>query len=399
MEQLFDRYRTIALLGLLLVGQLLMLAWQVRRPDAGGVRLLRVWTIEAIVPVEKVSQWAIGGVRSFLHNYVALHEAEQQNQDLQRQVGQLRLQNEELQEQVRSMPQLAELLAYQESYINRTMEADVIGSGASASAQVIYLNRGEQDGVRRNMPVITPDGVVGKITQVFHGTAEVLLLTDPDSGVGAMLEQSRLHGILQGRGNGRAELRLIVDDQQVHPGEHLITSGEDQVYPKGLPLGTVISARPGNMFQNIRVKLAVDLGRLEGVLIVTGEGKSTMPQTAPSDAMTAAQIRQAQLPTIPEVAVVPRTGPPPPMAQILAERRQAAIAAAKAANAKQQGLTPSGGAQPGLDGAAANSGKAGMIPASGTAGTTQARPAAVKPKTLGTQPKAQVPAPIPPGEN
>lgn len=347
MDQIFNRYRTISLMGLLLVGQLLLLAWQVRRPDAGGVRLLRVWTIQAIVPVEKASQWVVGGVRSFLSSYVALHEAQQQNQDLKHQIGQLRLQNEGLEEQVHALPRLAELLAFQQNYVNRTLPADVIGGGASTNAQVIYLNRGEQDGVRRNMAVITPDGVVGKITQVFHGTSEVLLVTDPDSGVGSMLQESRLHGILQGSGSGRAEVRFIVNDEQVKSGEHVITSGEDQVYPKGLPLGTVISVRPGSMFQHILVRPAVSLARIEEVLIVTGQGKPAMPEDAQADTMTAAQIRQAQLPTIPDATVVPRTGPPPPMAEILAERRSAAIAAAKAANAGQQGTAPPAATQMG----------------------------------------------------
>lgn len=398
MEQIFNRYRTIALLGLLLVGQLLLLAWQVRRPEAGGVRLLRVWTIQAIVPVEKASQWVVGGVRSFLSSYVALHQAEQQNQDLKRQIGQLRLQNLELEEQVRSMPRLASLLAYQENYINRTLEADVIGGGASTSAQVIYLNRGEQDGVRRNMAVITPDGVVGKITRVFHGTSEVLLVTDPDSGVGAVLQQSRLHGILQGQGSGKAELRLIVNDQKVQLGERVLTSGEDQVYPKGLPLGTVVSAHPGSMFQNIEVKPAVELSRLEEVLIVTGQGKPVVGPDAASDSLTAAQIRQKQLPTIPDVAVVPRTGPPPPMAQILEERRRAAIAAAKAANAEQQGnAVPA--TQPGATGQSHGAGAAhGAVPASGTVKAGRQKP----PAAQGSPAKSAVlPAPeaIPPGEN
>lgn len=345
MEQIFDRYRTIALLGLLLIGQLLLLAWQVRRPDAGGVRLLRVWSIEAIVPVEKASQWVIGGVRSFLSSYVALHQAEQQNQDLKRQIGQLRIANQELEEQVRAMPRLAGLLAFQQNYVNRTLEAEVIGSGATTNAQVIYLNRGRQDGVRRNMAVITPDGVVGKITQVFGGTSEVLLLTDPDSGVGAVLEQSRVHGILQGLGTGQMELRLIINDQKVQAGDVVLTSGEDQIYPKGLPLGKVISAEPGTMFQKVLVRPAARLSQLEEVLIITSRGNAAAGAAGESGAMTAAQIRQQQLPTIPEQSLVPRTGPPPPMAQIMDERRRAAIAAAQAANAQQQGKPPATPAQ------------------------------------------------------
>lgn len=395
MDQIFDRYRTIALLGLLLVVQLLLLAWQVRRPDNGGVRLLRVWSIEAIVPVEKGSQWVLGGIRNFFSSYVALSQAEQENRSLHQQLDQLQLANQQLRDQARSLPGLDALLAFQQNYINHTLAAQVIGSGATTNVQVIYLNRGRQDGIRRNMAVISPEGVVGKVTQVFAGTAEVLLITDPDSGVGAMIEQSRVHGVLQGLGTDQTELKLIINDQKVQTGDQIVTSGEDQVYPRGLPLGTVVSARQGSMFQKIIVQPAAHLSQLEEVLVVTAMGHQVPVQTQP-DSMTAAQLRQQQLPSIPANSLVPRTGLPPTMAEIMDQRRRAAIAAAQAASALQQGLTPPG-APATTPTATTTPAQPGSRPAANSHPTTTLHsPAGAHPKSATTPLSVPPPAASPP---
>jgi hypothetical protein len=166
----------------------------------------------------------------------------------------------------------------------------------------------------------------------------------------------------------------------------------------------VVSAHPGNLFQDIKVKPAVELARLEEVLIVTGQGKPVAGSEAASDALTAAQIRQKQLPTIPDATVVPRTGPPPPMAQILAERRRAAMAAAKAANAEQQGIAAPV-TQPDANGQAPGAGGAhGIIPASGKAtGPAGAKVDNPKSPAVHATPAKPAVSPaqeaIPPGEN
>lgn len=299
MESFFGRYRNQGVLALLLVGQLMLLGYQVRRPDAGGMRLIRQWGLEATVPVGKTSQRMVLRVRHWWSGYVALRDVRRQNQQLTAQITSLELANQQLRERLREAPAVAKLLQFEGSLSYSTLPAQVIGSGGSPDTQVIYLDRGSQDGLVRNMPVITPAGAVGKVTQVLSGAAQVLLLTDPDSGVGALVEATGVHGVLHGLGAGRAELRYVLDGESIAAGATLITSGEDQVFPKGLPLGTVISATPGPVFQQIAVKTAADLDRLEEVLVVTAR----VP--APNEAaagLTAAEIRQAQLPAIPAAA-------------------------------------------------------------------------------------------------
>ena len=300
------RGRTV--LALLLGGQLLLLAWQVRTPNGGGVRLVRTWSVEAMLPLERASRAMVNGAGGFFGHYVALRGAEQQAQALRAQVAQLELQNAELREQARELPQLAALLKFQTAFQLKTQAAAVLSTGASADAQTLVLDRGANAGFRRNMAVITPQGIVGKLTAVLGSSAVVLPVTDPESGVGAAIGPQGVNGILRGLAPGRAELRDILKDETVTAGMAVVTSGEDQVFPKGLPIGavTAVHASTDGVFRTASVKLAADLGRLAQVLVITAQIPT--PASEPSAGATAAAIRQEQLPGLP----APAAGLPQP---------------------------------------------------------------------------------------
>jgi rod shape-determining protein MreC len=116
--------------------------------------------------------------------------------------------------------------------------------------------------------VITPEGVVGKIIAVFNHTAQVLIITDGSSGVGSMLEKSGVQGVLKGGGDGVCHLDYIMNGEKVEVGDTVVTSGLDQIYPKGLLVGTVLKVSQGNIYKNITVKPAAPLDRLEDVLVI-----------------------------------------------------------------------------------------------------------------------------------
>jgi rod shape-determining protein MreC len=177
----------------------------------------------------------------------------------------------------------------------------------------VYIDKGEGDGVRQDMAVITADGVVGKILRVFPTSSQVLLINDPSSGVGAILEKSRLQGVIKGTANGEVVLEKMMSDERVEPGDQLLTSGGDQIFPKGLPIGTVKSVSPGrDVFLKIRVKPAAQLNQLEEVLVITQVVERQPTTQEAQTSMRAADILAARLPSVPENTGMPATGIPLP---------------------------------------------------------------------------------------
>jgi rod shape-determining protein MreC len=163
--------------------------------------------------------------------------------------------------------------------------ARVIASSADGSSHTFYINRGEKDGIRRNMPVITPDGVVGKIFEVFGGASEVLLITDKDSGLGALLAGTRIQGPVGGTGDPFVQMKYVSNDETVTVGQEVLTSGEDRIFPKDLPVGTVTEVKSGSPFKQIRVRPAAHLDRLEEVMVLLMKQESiTKPASTASDA-------------------------------------------------------------------------------------------------------------------
>jgi rod shape-determining protein MreC len=294
------RNRSRYVLAALVVGQFFLLGYQVRSPQAGGVRLIRLWTLKAVLPAERLSSGVFGGVRAWFGDYVTLRHTRGENDALRAEVGRLELQNQQLREAAREVPELTALLGFQRGFELRTVAAQVIGSSSSTDAQLLYLNRGTENGLRLNMAVLTPEGVVGKLTQVLSNASQVLLISDPESGAGVLIGNQGVHGILHGLGAGRAEIERVLKDEPVQVGDAVVTSGEDQVYPKGLKVGTVtgVGASHDGVFKTVSLRLAANLGRLEQVLVVTAQ----LPVAAETQdsGLTAADVRQARLPSLPE---------------------------------------------------------------------------------------------------
>lgn len=286
----------------LVVGQLLLLGYQIRSPEAGGIRLIRLWSAEAVLPAERLSQHYVSKVRDFTANYVALRGVHQQNQQLQKQVTELELQNQQLRQAVRDLPALDALLGFHRSLALSTTPAQVISHGASPDAQAIYLNRGRNQGLRVNMAVITPQGLVGKLSQVLANSSQVLLITDPDCGLGVLVGAQGYRGILHGMGAGAAEVEHVLKNEAVKPGEEVVTSGEDQVYPKGIPVGTVTAVLTSHdgIFKALALKPAAELGRLQDVLVVTAQLPA--PVESQEAGLTAGDVGEEHLPGLAQPA-------------------------------------------------------------------------------------------------
>lgn len=301
MESVLGRYRNLIILVGVLFAQMLGLAVQVKRTtDTESTRLIRIWTVSAVTPFEKGLVWIRTSTYNIWHNYAYLRGVRQENRDLKAEIERLRIEQVRLKEDAEQARRLQALLSFKEEYISKTLPAQVIGSTGSELSRAVYIDKGSADGLEHDMPVITADGVVGKVLQVFKRTSLVLLLNDQTSGVGAILEKSRIQGVAKGTATGEVFLDRVMSDQQVEPGEKLLTAGGDRVFPKGLPLGTVTKVSPGQeVFLNVRVKPAVNLSRLEEVLVIVKkeERQAVAEDVAP---VRAADVLAQRLPGVPD---------------------------------------------------------------------------------------------------
>lgn len=398
MESVLGRYRNlIVLVGVLFV-QVLGLAVQVKRTtDTDSSRLIRVWAVGAVTPLEKSLGWVQTSTGNLWHNYFYLRGVRAENRELKQQIERMRIEQVRMSQDADQARRLQALLAFKEQFISQTMAAQVIGSSGSEQSRSIYLDKGEKDGIKPDMAVITADGVVGKVLHVYHSTSLVLLINDQTSGVGAILEKSRLQGILRGTPSGEVALEKVMSDETVPAGELILTSGGDRIFPKGLPIGRVMrvtqSQQPGSeSFLDIRVRPAANLSKLEEVLVVTkiDERQATPEQTGP---VRAADILAERLPTVPSKPADASNGTAPGAAP-----QSGAGAAAKPANAKPKTATPAAAANSGTAAvrkAATSAPAAGAgteAPAAGTA-TAKSSQKSTKPAVA---PKPQPPAQDPP---
>ncbi len=292
MESFFDRYRNLVVLLAILLAQIAGLAMQVRRngtgentldaTDPGGVRLIRLWGNAIVSPPERLIHWTKIGAVAMWTNYIELGHVREQNQDLKKTVERLRLEQAALLEDARQGQRLQALLGFQEKYIYTTVAAQAYGSSGSDHSGVFYIDKGAHDGLKPDMAVITADGIVGKVRDVFPHTAQVLAVNDPSSGAGVILEKTRIRGILKGDALGRLEVVGILADERIQPGEQVLTAGGDLIFPRGLPVGVVdkvVRDPDRDSFIDVLLKPAAHLERLDEVLVIT----STEPRFSPQD--------------------------------------------------------------------------------------------------------------------
>lgn len=337
MDSFFTRYRNPLVLVAVLLAQVIGLATQMHRvnyasaPDGHNVRVARAWANYTLVPVEKLLAKLGGGVRSAWSGYVDLRHVRQHSKDLQYQIGQLRLQQAGMLEDARQGQRLEQLLAFKQQYVGKTVAAQVIGTGGGDRARILVLNKGSNDGLQPDMAVITPDGVVGKLRDVFPDSSQLLLISDSSSGAGVILANVRSRGVLRGNGNGQVQIGTLLPDDRIKPGEPVVTSGGDRVFPRGLRVGTVQSVRldPEHQpYTSIAVRPAANLDRLEEVLVVTDAAQQlALPLATGADPANADGYKRAseivaeRLPGLHDATPVP-SGTDPQAAETAAKEKE-----------------------------------------------------------------------------
>jgi rod shape-determining protein MreC len=284
-----SRHKSLTLLAGVVVAQVLLLAAQIK--SERQVRLIRVWAVEMISPLQRISSWTVLGAEHGWGGYIGLRSAQKENDAMRAEMDRLKVRNAELEGRALEADRLAALLNFRSAHSENPMiAARVIGGSPDSGSQVVNIDRGSRDGIRRDMGVITPDGVVGKIFAVYPDISQVLLLGDKDSGVGALLADTRTQGPVKGTGEPLLSLDYISSDEKVTAGEAVLTSGQDRIFPKDLPVGKVVdfSSDAKSPFMKIRVKPAAHLDRLEEVLVLQTRQDLNLKKTPDAEASPAA---------------------------------------------------------------------------------------------------------------
>lgn len=255
----------------LMILHLVLLSLQIE--DSSGTILLKTWALRIQTPVFAASDAVFGGIRQFWHDYIWLIDAREESRQLKEKVSRLSILNKSYEEARLENRRLRRLVSMIES-ISGDAEFSIVGARVSARtpeflANILYVDRGSKHGVRINAPVISGDGIVGRVVLVTELYSQVQLITNPDASIGAMLSESRTPGILTGTGDELLTMNYISNILPVKTGEVVVSSGLDDIFPKGIVIGeVVVSERGKDIFREIKVKPAIDLIRLEEVAIL-----------------------------------------------------------------------------------------------------------------------------------
>ena len=263
------RQRTGYLLLSLIVGHVILISTQVTTNR--GVPLLEAAVFGVFSEAQRASNALVTGTRGWWDDYLALRHVREENATLKEELGrlQVRLQQERgVAEQSRTLQQLLDLKT---SAPLSTTAASVIAGGASPEFRTITLDKGTGDGLRPDMAVIAPSGVVGRLILPAGRASKVQLLIDRNAAAGALIERTRAQGVAVGTGGDRMRMDYVPDAADLKAGDTVVTSGIDGIYPKGFVIGQIESVRRGaGEYSAIVIRPSVDFSALETVLVVLG---------------------------------------------------------------------------------------------------------------------------------
>jgi len=261
-----DPRRRTFLFAAVMVGHLVLISAQVNTKS--GVPVLSAVTFGAFAGVQRAGSAVVGAVTGTWRRYFALHQTALENETLKQQVVALGVQLQEQRALAERGRRLELLLKMQSAIPQRTLAADVIAGDASSFFRTVTIDRGTSDGLRADLAVIAPAGVVGRVVgDPASRAARVQLLIDRSAGAGAIVERSRAGGVAVGDGSG-LRLEYVSALADVVPGDVVVTSGLDGIYPKGFVIGRVVSVEGAATSRTILVRPTVDFSALEEVLVV-----------------------------------------------------------------------------------------------------------------------------------
>jgi rod shape-determining protein MreC len=253
-------------LGVIL-GHILLISAQVN--SRAGVPVLEFVTFGIFSEVQRVIASGFGGIRDVWGGYIGLRHLKTENETLKRQLADAQIavqQQRALADRARGLQQLLEL---RDRPNLKTTAAQIIGDAPTPDFRTITIDKGTLHGLKTDMAVLAPAGVVGRVIKPTARSAIVQLLIDRNAAAGVIIERSRAQGVAMGAGDGRLRLEYMSEAFDVAVGDEVVTSGIDNIYPKGFAVGKVDSIeKSGAAYRRISIKPAVDFSGLEEVLIV-----------------------------------------------------------------------------------------------------------------------------------
>ncbi len=266
MDLLTHRYRDVTVLVLVIVAQVLLLGYQVRSNQ--DVRLVRVWAVTAVTPAARLLETVRSGAASLLSQYVLLMGVEAENEKLTRELGRLKQEVRYLRSELATAKHAEALQAFAKRTPSETVAARIIGAVTDAGSQAVLIDRGAGDGIAAGMAVVTPDGVVGRVTAAYPTASRVLLITDSQFAAGVISQTHHVQGTVHGQGTGLCRVDYVQNEEIVEEGEWFYTSGDDRAFPRGLPVGQAIAVEKGQVLKKIQLAPAGLAGGLNEVLVV-----------------------------------------------------------------------------------------------------------------------------------
>jgi rod shape-determining protein MreC len=229
--------------------------------------------LELFAPLQKLIQQAVQSVEGVWLSYFNLVKIHDENLRLSQENNSLKMENNRYRELLGTSQRLQELFEFKKSIDWPVIVAQVIGRDPDRLFKAVLIDKGRNDGLKINMPVVNAKGVVGRLVSVSPNYAKVLLVIDQNSAVDCLIERSRENGIIKGLTEAVCKLDYFVRTGDVVAGDYVVTSGLDRTYPKGLPVGIVTEVKdiPGELFKDVKVKTMVDFSKLEELLIILKE--------------------------------------------------------------------------------------------------------------------------------
>lgn len=278
----FKNYRTVILVGAVIVAALILLSYSLNRDsDASVVKNL---VLATAAPVQKIFSAAINGVDNAWERYVHLVGLVEENRNLKNKIDKLQTDLIIYKEGYQEAQRLQKLLSLQDEHHYKFIAARVIGREQAALSKTIWIDKGSASGLTPGMPVLAPPGLVGRLTDVSWHSSKVLLLIDENSNADILVQRTRIQGIVRGAGARGCVVRYISKMEDVKEGDLIVTSGLSNIFPKGLLVGSVsnVDHMDVGLFLRIRVAPFVNFATLEEVLVLAADQQNVSKEKKPA---------------------------------------------------------------------------------------------------------------------